>query len=404
MANLLEVQGTVIPIGTIIQAVGPPDSSWVKCDGSILLKADYQGYVINCEDLHPLMWKNWYFVDVDQSTTGTTKYAISRMNSNIIACVGAGNTVWVSDDGGVTWSTNTGLTANTHYVLTNNNTVFVTADYNTSTAYHSTDGITWTSASLPFSGLWRYASYCSSAGKFILMTNSHTYSYAYSSDGSTWNTGTAPFYHERVRFLTNDGSKFIVFSYYQSDPYEYLVHTSTDGINWSSGTVDFLFGSPSFNYLTPTGMFYLNGEYYMPYLYSNNDNWCLKYVGSDIKDPDDWVRFLIQPSGNADYFNCTNMIYTGNHIIGINSSTSEDGLLVGKTMTNLNFYRTQFYGMIGIVNDGENYAVILPTTNGWHSVVRSTGVNYDTSTHFQLPLLGIVNDYSRVYHYIKISE
>jgi hypothetical protein len=398
MANLLEVQGSVIPIGTIIQAVGPPDSTWLKCNGSILAKSSYPGYVANAGDLHPLMWKNWKFIDVDQSVTGTAKYAISRMGDTIV-CVGIGSTVWISTDGGATWSTNTGLSAGTHYCLANNGTYFVTARYGSTEAYYSSDGATWNSATLPATRNWRYLTYAN--GYFVLMHNtsqSPTY-YAYSSNGTSWSEGTAPF-SNGYPVLNSDGSKHILFAY-SSGTY-YKIHTSTNGSTWSSGTLDFFHGEPDYNDSYPNGIYYVNGEYYMTWG-SYEDYWYLKYEGSDIKSPNDWYRYNLQPAHNVTYFKINCMVGTGNHIIVPNGYSTKDGILVGPSMENLNFYRNAMPGVIGIVNDGEDYAVILPITNGYKSIGRCTGVEYDTSTYFQLPL-ETLPDIDRIYSYIKVAE
>lgn len=399
MANLIEVMGPSIPIGSIIQCTGAPDSSWLKCDGSILDQADYPVYINQCEDLHPMIWKEWSFVDVDQSTTGVQKNAIDRIG-DLIVCVGNDSTVWVSTDAGATWSTNTGLGSGAYRVLANNGSIFVTALYNGSTAYYSSDGSTWTSATLPLSRYWEYLSYAN--GTFVLMHGSYaspTTSYAYSSDGSTWNTGTAPYSSGYCQALFSDGSKHILFAYYNNSFYK--IYTSTDGSTWSSGTSDFFFGSPDYNDSVPLGAFYLNNNYYMFYYY--NDFWYLKYEGTDIKDPNDWYQYpMFSRGAGFSSFTVSCAAWTGSHYILPNGYASEDGLLVGKSFDNLSLHRSPFYGCKGIVNDGEDWAVCLPTTTGWHSVVRSVGVNYTKATQFQIPL-EVVPDCTGIYSYIKMS-
>lgn len=398
MADLYAVVGSSIPIGTIIQSVGPPDSTWLMCDGSVLAQASYPGYVAVAEDLHPLMWKDWDFVDVDQSTVGTTKYAIDNIG-NVITVVGSGTTSWYSSDGGASWNTATNLVSGTYYFLTNNGSIFVTARYSSNAAYYSSDGNTWTSATLPVSTTWRYGSYA--GGNFCVFSTAASANYAYSSDGITWSSGTCPWSGEAVILAYSDGSQHIVITEDTTYYGTHNVHYSSNGTTWTTGSTRFMHGSPGYSGADPVALLYANSEYYMFWgLYY--DNWFLKFEGSDLRDPTDWVRYQTQPSDYVNNWSAMCPVYTGSHFVIPNSYT-DGGVLVGKSMHNLTLNQVAFGDVIGTVHNGENWIVTVPTMLGWHSICRSTGVSYDTGTHFQLPMEN-VNTMDRVSLYIKMSE
>ena len=214
MADLLNVGGSVVPVGTIIKSVGPPDDTWLKCNGDILDKADYPAYVSEADDLHPAMWKNWQAIDVDQSGAGTYKYGISRIGDLIVA-LGTGTTVWRSVDGGETWSTNTNGPSETTYEIATNGSIFVVLGYNSTNAYWSSDGVTWNQVTLPVSDTWRYVKYAN--GYFIGMTSSSKSSsdqYVYSSDGVDWYAAYYPYPNPAyVDCIGSDGSQFLIMAY-----------------------------------------------------------------------------------------------------------------------------------------------------------------------------------------------
>lgn len=402
MANLLTVEGSSTAVGTIITSVGPPDSTWLKCNGDVLLKADYPAYVDIVDELHPSIWRDWTFIDVDQSVSGSQKYAISRMGSMIVV-VGLGTTVWVSTDDGVTWNTYAGLTAGTyyHYCLANNGTRFVTARYASALAYYSTDGQTWTSAVLPRSANWNYISYF--GNKFVLMPNGYqsgTLTYAFSTDGITWSGINLPFTNGEVTALENDGTKFLMYAYDDTAPF-YRLFSSTNGQNWTMGTEDFTevtYNASSMD--DAIRLAYINSKWIIFWYEFYNFH---VFEGSNILDPDDWNRYRLSPLLNQYYsyiYNLESVIWTGEHYV-IPCGYIES-IVVGKSLTDLNMFKVnsiKYYPLM--VNSGDSYIVSVPV--GLRSIARSTGVTYNKTTQFQLPHMN-VGDYSGIYNYIKVSE
>lgn len=400
MANRYSVQSSSTPIGTIIKAVGPPDNTWLKCNGDILEQASYSAYVAKCDNLHPAMWKNWSMVDVDQSVTSGERYAISR-NGDRIVVVGSGNVVWVSTDKGLTWSTNTNLTTGLHYCLSNNGTRFITAKHSSNEGYYSSDGVTWTKVNLPRSTTWRMSSYFSN--KFVLMPSglqAGTQKYAFSSDGVTWAEHALPFSDGIVGAVSNDGTQFLMWAYNYDTPFSKL-YKSTNGTTWTAGTVDFLDGAPDSGGNCIINLYYVNSQWIASW-----DEYFIFSIfeGSNILNPLDWKRYRLHSSlENDNYtyiYDLPQIIWTGEHYLIPNPYVGS--LCVGKSLTNLTYFPSNAIGSYGLmVNDGDNYVVSVPFN--LKSIARSTGVTYNKATHFQLPSIS-VNDNARIYHYIKISE
>ena len=265
MADLLNVGGSVIPIGTIIKSVGPPDSTWKRCDGSILDKSSYPAYVSEADDLHPAMWKNWQAIDVDQSVTGTYKYCIDRIG-DVITVLGTGTTVWISGDGGETWNTYTSGPSETNYNIANNGSIFVTLGYNSAYAYWSSNGSAWNQVSLPVSDTWRYCKYAN--GYFIGMTYSSRSSsnqYVYSSNGVDWYAANYPYpVSSYVDCIGSDGSQFLIMAY-DGDYINYWLYKSSDGQTWTKSSIGFFYGHPYNDDYIPYGIHYLNSQWFMTF-------------------------------------------------------------------------------------------------------------------------------------------
>lgn len=102
---------------------------------------------------------------------------------------------------------------------------FVAVSYNSNTAAHSTDGITWVQDVLPRSTLW--TSICYGAGKFVAISTGNSYA-AYSADGINWIDATLP-RSESWKSICYGGGKFVAVASGTS-----IVAYSSDGILWSA--------------------------------------------------------------------------------------------------------------------------------------------------------------------------
>jgi hypothetical protein len=398
MSDLLNVIGSSIPVGTIINAVGPPDSTWKKCDGSILNQVDYPAYVNVADDLHPRMWADWTIKDANQGGTMYSKYDASCMGTTAVI-VGVNTQIYRSTDSGQSWSVITpSIGTGSHYAVENDGTRFVVTLYNTANCYYSTDGNTWNSATLPATKYWRWMVYASGMFCMFNATTEASPIYATSSNGSTWTQRSAPWANVDLETVATDGTNILAYAYDHYD--HYRLYYSTDGINWSSGTDNFLYGmwDSWSNYINQ--LFYFDGTWYM--VHEGGTDWYLKYEGTNILNPDHWNMYDFSVSNNLpSWGNYFVMAKTSDHIVIPNDG--ENGLLIGKSMNNLTSYGTQFIKVDAIANDsGDNYMIAYHDRG--ETVAVSTGVGYDDSTKFQIPNLLIDSICPGVYPYIKLLE
>lgn len=403
MADLLNTSvQPVIPVGTIIEACGPPDSTWLACDGSILAQSSYPAYVnTDNVELHPRKWHTWDYVDVAQGvTTESTKNALSVMGSTIVV-VGSGARTWYSTDSGANWTAHSpSVGTGTHYFIVNNGTNFVRAVSGT-TAYYSSDGSTWTSATLPNTGNWYYAIYA--LGKFLLVSNSLGINgkYMYSTTGTSWTAGNIPYASGYCKGIAADDTYFYWLGTDNSTWWK--IYRSSDGINWSAGTDDFLLnmqGIWSYEYL---GMHCMNNKVVLTVADVPDYFVC---EGSDPRDPSHYIRNSGQPFSHVGDLNFRRMTYADSRYFFLNWAT-DDAMLVGKDINDLTATRTTLQDCrdIGFKSDG-SVGVAIPggfSTSGWRSMARCTGVPYNSSTHFQLPFVSMAEE-PRILNYIKVAE
>jgi len=162
--------------------------------------------------------KHWRSV-----TSGAGKFvAIGHEIDN-----GAGNFAAYSTDG-VTWTAATLPATEIWTTVKFGNEIFVALSTGTSTAY-STDGISWTAGTIN-EGEWTDLTY--GGGKFVAVSSGGTQA-AYSTNGITWTTSTLP---EGADWsgVTYGKGRFVAVSY--SDSSTTNTAYSTDGITWNTGS------------------------------------------------------------------------------------------------------------------------------------------------------------------------
>jgi hypothetical protein len=402
MADLLNISvQSAIPVGTIIKAVGPPDSTWKRCNGEVLLQSSYPAYVASAYELHPRKWMQWEFVDIDQSINETYKYRISIMGNTIVV-VGGGSKVWYSTDSGSNWSTNSPLGTGSHYVILNNGTNFVTVQSSSTTLYYSSDGSTWNTATLPISNTWYYGVYA--LGKFIIMPSGYqsSGSYVYSSNGTSWSSASLPFSGGYIKGLCADDNYYYMFAYDSSTWLK--VYRSSDGTTWSAGTKDFLFGMPGYWSNVLVGFDCVNGK-----VVATFDGVPEYYVceGTDPRDPDHYIRCSGSPMINtySQYFGLLRYDNDGRYVFANYDQNST--FLVGKDVYDLTGTRSNMHSPqdLQFKSDG-SVGICIPegfSSLTWRSIGYSTGVPYNDSTHFQLPFESMYDE-PRITHYIKVAE
>ncbi len=108
-------------------------------------------------------------------------------------------------------------------------TTFLTVAYGTNLSATSSDGITWTSRTMPSTRDWYALFYAN--GKFVIAGNSSTTG-AYSTDGISWTTTTLPNSSSWVQTAYGN-STWVING--QNQPSAYAVSTN-DAVTWSSGS------------------------------------------------------------------------------------------------------------------------------------------------------------------------
>lgn len=159
--------------------------------------------------------------------SNSTWKAIAYGNGVFVAIANDSNKTAYSTDG-ENWTETTNLPSESSwYSITYGNGKFVAVAYGTVAAY-SSDGITWTAATLPSSRNWCSVAYGN--GMFVAIAGSSNIA-AYSTDGINWHTSDitvgvswqAVAYGDGMFVAIEDGTTVAAYS--------------TDGINWSAGTL-----------------------------------------------------------------------------------------------------------------------------------------------------------------------
>ena len=406
MANLLLEQGSAeLPIGSIISAAGPPDSNWHLCDGSILEKSNYPSYVANCEDLHPGRWSHFEGYDIG-NPNAYIRYGISNINDYVVI-VGVNNLVNYSDDGGLTWSTSTLNSANTHYTVANDGSTFVAAEYSAAYMEYSTDyGASWTRVACAGSTAWKWVVW--NGTYFIVMkSTSGNVTISRSTDGTSWTaidlTSTSQIPSATPYGLAVDASgNLLTYVYISGTGYRFYKSTN-DGVTWSTD-------SEAENVLTDViedeqlyFFSYCNGRWYA-FPYNNYWNW---FVVSD-DGLTGWKMVDFPKTKTNSDISVFQLLELNSEVVFILGSTSyECAIMISSDglhdwIRHVNPYYTS--GTLGntVASNGD-WMIVLNYTSYMRDIVgRCVYINYDDTTYFQLPAMNQVTEPGN-YKYIKLA-
>jgi hypothetical protein len=245
---------------TTARTLAAPD--WLKCDGSVYLRASYPAV----EGLLPpptdgITWTQrtlpasayWYavtygngvFVAVaysntiaatspdgitwTQSTLPTNANWLSVTYGNgVFVAVASGGTIAATSPDGITWTQRTLPTNANWQSVTYGNGVFVAVAYGSSIAATSPDGITWTQRTLPANANWYSVTYGN--GVFVAVAYGSSIA-ATSPDGITWTQRTLPA-NANWYSVTYGNGVFVAVAYSNT-----IAATSPDGITWTQSTL-----------------------------------------------------------------------------------------------------------------------------------------------------------------------
>lgn len=373
-------------VGQIIDAFGPPDASWLLCNGAILVQADYPAYVRECGDLHPFRWSCFSFKDIDNSSQYTRRAIISI--GDYVVIVGDNNLVNYSSDGGDSWDTSTLNSTNVHYDLATDGTIIVATEYSAEYAEYSDDyGESWTRVSCPGSTSWRFIAY---NGTYFLVAHYGSVSphplVCRSSDGINWTQITlSSLPAGAVRALEVDDSGNFLMYLNGADGYE--IYTSSDGETWSSPSIPL--------YLS----YEEEGDLFTFFKYLKS-NW---YIFSSYKP-----QFILTSANGLENYK----YYPFNGPALIDAKVINDEIIFCSTS---NFYissngidnaqmRLIPYGSYSaMATDESDWIILVGNVTGYkHLITKVEFSSYDSSTYFQLPLFSF-DKVSGKHKYIKVK-
>lgn len=295
--------GVELKVGSIIEAVGPPSANWLCADGQVLDQADYSQYVAGCNNLHPKRYENMKHLNERTEPP----YACAR-KGNIIVVVGKGTEVLYTTDAGQNWTVNNplgGTSSNYYYGVACDGTTFVTVQYNSNTAYTSTDGINWTSRTLSQSSLWEDIIW---TGNYFMAINYNSTTFDYSANGTSgWTGGTFPSQYVYTNSSCYGGNTFLYYDYNDNKWHK----TVDGGQNWTTSTDVMQWFSPDNEGWQPTTMGY-DGSNFITWFNSFYSNFFLKSSDGftwdwipftqDYYDYQEWYPGVIYYDGSADIF------------------------------------------------------------------------------------------------------
>jgi len=165
--------------------------------------------------------------DVESSTRVSEGFSENPLY--VIALYGGTsyNSTYNSTDG-TTWTLATMPSNQNWNAVAHGNGRFVMVEDGGSASAYSTNGIFWTESTLPDTGSWKSITY--GGGKFLAIAGSFSSDLAaYSTDGASWTQSYKPTQGEWKEVTYGDG-KFVAIARYTNSNF-----LSTDGITWSTG-------------------------------------------------------------------------------------------------------------------------------------------------------------------------
>ena len=376
--------GIKLPIGSIVEAVGPPSANWLCADGQLLNLVDYPQYVANCNNLHPKRYEDIKYMN----ERSEVPYSCARKN-NIIVVVGKGTEVLYTIDGGQNWTVNNPLggdSSSYYYSVACDGTTFVTCRYNSNAAYTSTDGINWTLRTMSQSGYWRDLIW---TGNYFMAIGyvASPRLVDYSSDGITWYTGSFPDNYTDVDYAAYGNSIYIYYNYN-----DYKWHKTSDGgQSWSTSPNTMGWFSPTYEGLTPDAVGF-DGTYFN--VWFNSYRSCFFLRSTDGFDWE-WIPFTQSRYDQHEFVPCL-IHYDGSDDIFIMQGYANYYPIWFIADGSIENYESRISQVVFDIpyNESKNKVAVIPGTGMF--LVGNDGVNreiwadytsYDNSVKFQLPVL-----------------
>ena len=147
----------IYAIGTIIEANAPPSGKWLPCQGQILAQANYPALYAMMDNPYSMIFSDWEFCD-DFDTGGDYPYA-ERVQWNgstgsPIWVALAGDGVYCRSTDGIVWTTGS-MPSTGSWNVGYGNSIFCAVKYGSASGATSSDGSSWTSRTLNLSANWK---------------------------------------------------------------------------------------------------------------------------------------------------------------------------------------------------------------------------------------------------------
>jgi hypothetical protein len=371
------------PIGSVIEANGPPNENWLLCDGQLLAQADYSDLFNMMDRPHPIFnqWKSIYS-GVDEEI-----YDVAYDGTYYVGSCYGSRMVYSSN--GESWTSVALTTASRHYEsIVYNATIglFISVPYsNTSYTLYVTspDGVNWTERALPATIRGREVA---SDGTYFYINNYYSTTFYRSSNGIDWTTLTVPF--SSTQAMDANSSRIIL-----SDPYGKYCISTDYGANWKTYDVGVSPFIGSCIYDSTDDVFVMcSGS-------TNYDD----YVA--ISPGDDGINWEIQHLyyGYREYSAySTKVVKAGSYYFLVREIGAET------------FYSSDLktWNRINIPN-GNWHTILYNSSTGYYYllgespfVFRWNAVDYDTNTYFRLPYANYdqkENHYLKLRNYIRVK-
>lgn len=350
------------PIGSVIEANGPPNENWLLCDGQLLAQASYSD-LFNMMDRPHSIFQQWKLV---HGGVKVEIFDVAYDGSNYVGCCYGSKMVYSSN--GESWTPVTLTTASRNYKsIVYNSTIglFISIPDST-TAYTlyvtSPDGVVWTERALPASVKGRVVA---SDGTYFYINNYGGTTFYRSSNGIDWTTLAVPI--SSTTAMSANSNMIIL-----SDGAGTYCRSVDYGANWKVYNC----GVSPFN----NGCFYDS----VSDLFIINDSLMNYENHIAVSSGDDGINWQLQKlySGyreNSNYFE--RVIKAGNYWFSPTGYSTEA------------FYSSDLKTWDRMLIPVAEWHTIIynPTTEYYYMlgkspcVVKWKEVKYDTNTYFQLP-------------------
>ena len=302
----------------------------------------------------------------------------SVAGQNLFVSLSSGTTNATSSTDGITWTTRTLPSASSWKAAVCNPTtgVFVAVAQGSTAAASSTDGITWTARTLPSSSNWCAVTVNTTTGVFVAVSSSTGTTAASSTDGITWTARTLPTSSSWVAVTCNPTTGIFLAIANGSSSAAY----STDGITWSQPTLPAITNWTAVTCNPTTGVFVVIAR---PSTVAASSTNGITWTSRSLPAASDWAAVTCNPT-------------TGVFVATSDSSSIGASSTDGITWTSRTFPFGGWFvvtcnpttGVFVSVSQGSTVAVSSTDGITWTSRTLSVSAGYAIASAYQVTTSG----------------